>query len=607
MTAPVNTAAATTGNRPHTISIMNALNYQVHTMPCDLATLTAGEVYMFCQNQFGMVPESFEIIHGSVALMNDFQVKAIDVGLSNGMYVVMQPKGTYNPALDMNVGFPSAMSAAGGSPPLMPSPTMLPSPQMLPSSNIMPSPPMMPSAAGMVPSPQMQPMSPLADSSLDLQYDMALAQNVATQMHLMNALQMGGSPARSPSPVSPPMFPQNMQPQRSMRPTGVINLNAMGDLSAYAMTNEGSRALVAAIEEASDEAAISLKLGDLAGKFATVACHQHGSKVVRALLKASTPAQVSTLIQMGCQNMIEICDSNTGSDILVEAIAASDNEEDGAVIVNEIVRWGPKVCTLINGRKIIQAVLAKFTASSVEPIFDMIGCNLLQLATDQTGCVTIQRCLDHASNLKLKTQLQLQIMEATRYLIEDMYGNYVLQHAIKGDVVYSQILASKFIGNVANYASNKYSSCVIEKCLTIGPDETREIICMEIIPNIKKLMWDGFGNFVVQSAVDTAPQSVVDLLKDAIQPHIADCPYGYRIEGKLNKRVKKSKRSSATRPSSERTLSPEEQLVHMMLSQRQNVVVSSSPQASVTIQMSRVKGPEVTPEAAALTTAAKAP
>eukprot|EP01059_Diplonema_ambulator_P006133 TRINITY_DN158_c2_g5_i1.p1 TRINITY_DN158_c2_g5~~TRINITY_DN158_c2_g5_i1.p1 ORF type:complete len:617 (+),score=245.27 TRINITY_DN158_c2_g5_i1:52-1851(+) len=577
---------------PHSISIMNVMDFHTHAMPCDLAILNLGQLYMFCSAQFNAVPGSFDLVHANNVLLNEDRIKAIDVGLSNNMFVMMQPKGSFNATLDM-MGMSMPMPCSPGS--MLPSPQMIPSPQMLPSPTLSPS------------------GHPMVDPSLDMQYEVAIAHNVASQMQLQAALglPMSMSPTNSPPhshmlppsslpmPVSPPMFGQRDVP-RVARPTGSINLNSMGDFCSFAITNEGSRALVAAIEESEDPNAITAKINELVMKFAVVASHQHGSKVVRALIKAATsPEQISLMLKMACTSMMELCDSNTGSDVFVEVIHASSNAEDAKFVVHEIIVCSPRIFSIINGRKVIQAVLTKFSADYVEPIFDVIGKNLLHLATDQTGCVTIQRCLDHAGSLKLKMQLQLQIMEATRYLISDMYGNYVLQHAIKGDACYSQLLANKFKGHVAELSVNKYASCVLEKCLVIGNDETREQIVMEVLKDVKNLMWDGFGNFVVQSVVDHAPQHMIEMIRDAITPYINDCPYGYRIEGKLNKRVKKgAKRSTSRPPARDRSLSPEEQVVQIMLAQSQKAEAKTVIEDTEANISTRIKEAEAKAKAA---------
>ena len=416
---------------------------QTHLIPCDLASLSVGQLYKQTAAAFGVSPDAFELMHMSNVLVNDDGVKAIDIGLSNNMFLIMQPRGAPYQAppqafetspvphiphhaahqahhphmphapqmhphqMPMHMCMSPQMPAAHSASPYM-MPPQVPHHMPMPMST---SPQMMPNVMGM--SPQMQPVSPMSDPYLE-QCDLALAQTLSSQMqlnavmHNFSASPMTSSPTNvlpptsMPVPVSPPAM-RETSTQRMMRPTGSVNLNST-DLCTYATTNEGSRATVVAIEETeSAPALISAKIAELAMKFGMVASNQHGSKVVRALLKKADAEQATVLLQTACSFTDELCESNTGSDVFVEVINAC-RDSDAPLIVTAILNSGPAIAKSINGRKVIVAVLSRWTESTpqaVEPIFDMIGHNLVDLAQDQTGCVTIQRCLDNAKDIKV--------------------------------------------------------------------------------------------------------------------------------------------------------------------------------------------------------------
>ena len=409
-------------SQPHTISVMHHDGVQVHAVPCDLATLTVGSLYKHVMHAFNAPVETFDLMLMSTIVANDEAVKAIDVGLSNNMFLIMQPKGAapYPPSFDMPMQhaphhhMPHHMPQHGHmgmSPPMMSSQVPFnTSPHMVPHNVPMP----------MNTSPQMMPMmgtspvpvSPLSDPYLD-QYDIALAQTLSSQMQLSAVLNnfTGVSPTSSPTnamlppssvpmPLSPPSMMRESSAQRIVQHApGNVNLSTL-DLCAYAQTNEGSRATVQAIEEVEDSQAVSAKIVELSTKFGTVASHQHGSKVVRALLKRADAEQASLLLHTGVAFLDELCESNTGSDVFVEIVAAVC-DEDVTIVVEAICTSGQKICKSINGRKVIVAVLSRWSATrpqDVEHIFDMVIVNLVPLAQDQTGCVTIQRCLDNAKD-----------------------------------------------------------------------------------------------------------------------------------------------------------------------------------------------------------------
>ena len=50
---------------------------------------------------------------------------------------------------------------------------------------------------------------------------------------------------------------------------------------------------------------------------------------------------------------------------------------------------------------------------------------------------------------------------------------------------------------------------------------------------------DAYGNYVIQTAVEHCPTNLMEHLRAAIHPVVDSSPYSYRIEGKLQKRMKK--------------------------------------------------------------------
>ena len=161
-------------------------------------------------------------------------------------------------------------------------------------------------------------------------------------------------------------------------------------------------------------------------------------------------------------------------------------------------------------------------------------------------------------------------------------NTYCYRREAHDHIFSQQILAEKLEGRVSELATNKFSSCVIEKLFVVVSDAAKVKIINEVLKDLQKLMWDGFGNFVVQCAVDNAPASMLDHIKAQITPFINDCPYGYRIEGKLNKRVKKGgRRAGSYNPSrQERSVSPENQVISEQAQrtrQAVNVQASATP------------------------------
>lgn len=77
-----------------------------------------------------------------------------------------------------------------------------------------------------------------------------------------------------------------------------------------------------------------------------------------------------------------------------------------------------------------------------------------------------------------------------------------------------------FRGRYCDFSKKKFSSNVVERFLKSGSKEIREEIVDELIraPEFAVLLQDGFGNYVIQNSLVTAPPLQAQQLMDIIQP-----------------------------------------------------------------------------------------
>eukprot|EP00756_Hemistasia_phaeocysticola_P017338 Hpha_TRINITY_DN15532_c3_g8::TRINITY_DN15532_c3_g8_i1::g.109076::m.109076 len=359
-------------------------------------------------------------------------------------------------------------------------------------------------------------------------------------------IQTGGSP----SPVVPPTFGGAAPLGRagSGRPVGSINLaSSAGEFGAYAVTNEGSRALISAIEQLEEGSSVIESVLMELTDFATLAAHQHGSKVLRSLARKLAPHQAAQLLRLSPQECLELSSSTAGADVVVELLTKTRGE--GAdQFVQSLSQVMLQVCCSVNARKVLLCVLTHFSTDGLCPLYAALEDAMLSAATDQCGCITLQRALDHTKDPDIKRSIQTRALSAAAHLLTDPYGNYVLQHAVKDDPVCSEEVATSILGRLPEFACNKFASNVVERCIQVGPERTRDALIAEAIaPGVlEALVMDPYGNFVVQSCVENAPPETFDIVRERVVPLLANSPYGYRIEGKFQARSRKTR--GALRP-----------------------------------------------------------
>jgi len=139
------------------------------------------------------------------------------------------------------------------------------------------------------------------------------------------------------------------------------------------------------------------------------------------------------------------------------------------------------LATHAHGNHVIQAFLVAFKASDkpsdidcagsehrsqyTQFIFDACMYNCEEIGSHKHGCCVMQRCLEKG-RMSQKLELADVIILKLARLIEDPYGNYLVQNVLKleradrNEQIFN-VIANDFI----RLSQLKFSSNVIEKCL----------------------------------------------------------------------------------------------------------------------------------------------
>lgn len=160
------------------------------------------------------------------------------------------------------------------------------------------------------------------------------------------------------------------------------------------------------------------------------------------------------------------------------------------------------------------------------------------VGTHRHGCCVLQRCIDHASGHQ-KAQLISQITANAFSLVQDPFGNYVLQYIVDlGESAFTDPLCYSFQGSVPLLSKQKFSSNVIEKCLRGAQPSVSRMMIEEMLNGneLEKMLRDSFANYVIQTALDYADADTRAKIIDTIRPilpSIRQTPYGRRLQSKI--------------------------------------------------------------------------
>ncbi|VVA92164.1 unnamed protein product [Arabis nemorensis] len=165
----------------------------------------------------------------------------------------------------------------------------------------------------------------------------------------------------------------------------------------------------------------------------------------------------------------------------------------------------PGFLTLIrdlNGNHVIQRCLECLSTEDNQFIFDNATKFCIDIATHRHGCCVLQKCIAYSTGQR-REKLITEISRNSLFLAQDPYGNYAVQFVIelREFSAISMVLA-QLKGHYVELSMQKFSSHLVERCLTHCP-ESRPQIVLELIsvPHFDHLIQDPYANFVIQAAL----------------------------------------------------------------------------------------------------------
>ncbi|KAJ3829016.1 armadillo-type protein [Lentinula raphanica] len=199
--------------------------------------------------------------------------------------------------------------------------------------------------------------------------------------------------------------------------------------------------------------------------------------------------------------------------------------EQQASIVRELE---PHVMECIqdgNGNHVIQKIIERVSPERLGFVQTFRG-NVQILATHTSGCRVLLRAFEYLPE-PFTAPLIEELHVNTHMLIQNQYGNYVMQFVIEhGKPQDSSAVILQLRGHLLAMARHKYASNVCEKALKFADSDTRRQLIDEILTPrpegavVLSMMKDQFANYVLQRAVVLAEADQREALINQIRPQL---------------------------------------------------------------------------------------
>ncbi|KAG9326690.1 hypothetical protein KVV02_002886 [Mortierella alpina] len=283
-----------------------------------------------------------------------------------------------------------------------------------------------------------------------------------------------------------------------------------GSVVEFSSDQHGSRFIQQKLETATDEEkemvfeeilphALQL-MTDVFGNYVIQKFFEHGQQDHKTVLAQQMEGHVLSLaLQMyGCRVVQKGLEH-----VLSDQQAILVKELDGNVL---------KCVKDQNGNHVIQKAIECVPAEHIQFIINVFSGQVYSLATHPYGCRVIQRMFEHCADIK--TPLMDELHKYIPNLVQDQYGNYVIQHILeRGKPSEKSLVISKIFGQVLPLSKHKFASNVVEKCVAYGSKSDRQKLIEEVITTkadgtspLVLMMKDQFANYVVQKMLDVVDE-----------------------------------------------------------------------------------------------------
>jgi pumilio RNA-binding family len=130
----------------------------------------------------------------------------------------------------------------------------------------------------------------------------------------------------------------------------------------------------------------------------------------------------------------------------------------------------------------LKAKDSEFISQRIQFIVDDVLANVKTLCCHPYGCRVLQRMLEHCVESQ-KTATLDEIQRCHRFLLDDQYGNYVIQHVLQYGRESDRDSLLKIIveNDLLKLSRQKFASNVVEKLLKYGNSNQRNAIVREML------------------------------------------------------------------------------------------------------------------------------
>ena len=267
---------------------------------------------------------------------------------------------------------------------------------------------------------------------------------------------------------------------------------------------------------------------DIFGNYVVQKLFDFGTVEMIRKVKETIVSNMTTLSNQmyGCrvvQKALEVVSDEDLLELLSELhnnMLACVHDQNGNHVIQKYIEVVNKRVTLNEKRGDTEMALRM--KQEIKIVFNCVTEDVLSLACHPYGCRVFQRILEHFCE-EQKDHVLMCINHFHQELLDDQYGNYVIQHVLQYGRTLDRdsILEIVVKNSLLHLSRQKFASNVVEKLLKYGNQRQRKAIVREMLKKadmngiegvtddcsvVLMMVRDAYANYVVQTTLDVVPE-----------------------------------------------------------------------------------------------------
>ncbi|EDR27630.1 pumilio domain-containing protein C6G9.14, putative [Entamoeba dispar SAW760] len=262
--------------------------------------------------------------------------------------------------------------------------------------------------------------------------------------------------------------------------------------------------------------------------------HPNGQYILPKIVEFGSEEIKDNVFGVVSENLVKYCCHQFGG-YTVQKIAPFMRER-------HIQIWSPilrnNIAILIidpHANYVIQTLLKIFNEKNSDFFYRGLKDCVVDISKTKIGCSVLTHAMDNSTNQQINS-IKPQLLSNCCDLIQDQYGNFIIQHLMENDPTIISDIIHKIKDNIVFYSKQKFSSNVVEKCLKCSTENVRQPL-LDVLSqpeSLVALVEDQYGNFVIQAFLDVLPENRREEIAHQIIPLIpSNSQFSYHIEKKL--------------------------------------------------------------------------